>query len=156
MNREERAAFLRTFLQFTKLYQAVQRPVVARLNTESGIEPGVFAVLVYLHDAGMDSSGAVPLAKLYRLMRTRYSQPGLSRLVKRMEARGLLKRAGHPTDGRATILALTNSGNALYKRSVQVYQDALYDFFGSHLTPSEVEDLSNLLTKLIDRVGIFE
>lgn len=154
MNREERAAFLRTFLQFTKLYQAVQRPVVARLNAESGIEPGMFAVLVYLHDAGKESDGAVPLAKLYRLMRTRYSQPGLSRLIKRMEVRGLLKRSGHPTDGRATILALTRSGHALYDRSVHVYQDALYDFFGCHLTASEVGDLSDLLAKLIDRVGI--
>ncbi len=114
----------------------------------------MFAVLVYLHDAGTTTNGAVPLAKLQRLTRTRYSQPGLSRLVKRMEARGLVRRSGHPTDGRATILALTRSGIELYKRSVLVYQDALYDFFGSHLTPSEVQDLSDLLIKLADRVEV--
>ena len=114
----------------------------------------MFAVLVYLHDAGMESDGAVPLGKLQRLMRTRYSQAGLSRLVKRMEARGLVKRADHPADGRAAILALTRSGNALFKRSLKVYQDALFDVFGSHVTPDEVEQLSNLLTKLSDRVGV--
>ena len=154
MNSEERAAFFWTFVQYTKLSQAVLRPVVARLNAECGIEPGVFAVLVYLHDAGRESDGAVPLGKLQRLMRTRYSQAGLSRLVKRMEGRGLVKRADHPTDGRATILALTRSGSALFKHSLKVYEDALFDVFGSHLTADEVEQLSNLLTKLSDRVGV--
>ena len=154
MNRDERAAFLRTFLQFTKLNQEVLRPVVEKLNAECGIEPGVFAVLVYIHDAGKDTDGTVPLAKLQRLMRTRYSQPGLSRLVKRMEAAGLLKRSAHPADARATILALTRSGKSLYERSLRVYQDALYESFGRHLAPDDVEELSNMLTKLSDRVGV--
>jgi len=154
MNRDEREAFLQTFLQFTKLNQEVLRPVVAQLNSECGIEPGVFAVLVYIHDAGKEADGAVPLAKLQRLMRTRYSQPGLSRLVKRMEAAGLLKRSVHPADARATILALTRSGKALYKSSVRVYQDALYESFGCHLSPEEVQELSDMLTKLSERVGV--
>ncbi len=154
MNSAERAAFFRTFLQFTKLNQAVLRPVVAQLNAECNIEPGVFAVLVYIHDAGKESDGMVPLSKLRRLMLTRYSQPGLSRLVKRMEADGLLKRSAHPVDGRATILALTRAGKELYRRSLRVYQDALYDVFGRHLSSDEIADLSDMLTKLSDRVGI--
>ena len=154
MNGAERAAFFQTFLQFTKLNHAVLRPVVAQLNAECNIEPGVFAVLVYIHDAGRESNGAVPLAKLRRLMLTRYSQPGLSRLVKRMEADGLLKRSAHPVDGRATILALTRAGRDLYHRSVRVYQDALYEYFGSHLTAEEVANFSDMLTKLSDRVGV--
>ncbi len=96
----------------------------------------------------------VPLSKLRRLMLTRYSQPGLSRLVKRMEADGLLKRSAHPVDGRATILALTRAGKELYRRSLRVYQDALYDVFGRHLSSDEIADLSDMLTKLSDRVGI--
>ena len=153
MSQDDRATFYRTFLQFAKLHQSVLRPVVGQLDTECNIEPGMFAVLVYLHDA-RDSSGVVPLAVLQRLMRARYSQPGLSRLVKRMEARGLIKRATHPTDGRATILALTRSGNDLYKRSVRVYQDALWEVFGSHLSDDEVEELAKMITKLSERVGI--
>ena len=43
-------------------------------------------------------------------MHPRYSQPGLSRLVQRMEADGLVERRADPGDGRATTLVMTRAG----------------------------------------------
>src|SRR4051812_4927816 len=38
------------------------------------------------------------------------TQPGLSRLIARMEARGLVERDEHPDDGRASRIRLTDAG----------------------------------------------
>ena len=50
------------------------------------------------------------LSELHELMHPRYSQPGLSRLVQRMEADGLVERRADPDDGRATVLQMTRAG----------------------------------------------
>ena len=90
------------------VYQPVLREVVTELERDAGIDSGTYSVLAYLDRAG----DAMPLAELQALMRVRYSQPGLSRLVQRMEADGLVTRTGDPHDRRATTVALTSSGRA--------------------------------------------
>ncbi len=49
-------------------------------------------------------------------MHPRYSQPGLSRLVQRMEAAGLVDRHADPGDGRAAVVVMTGAGRALFAR----------------------------------------
>src|SRR2546422_5020893 len=44
------------------------------------------------------------------------SQPGMSRLVARLEARGLLQRVDDPDDGRASRVLLTEAGVELQRR----------------------------------------
>lgn len=44
------------------------------------------------------------------------TQPGMSRLIARLEARGLVERAADPGDARATRIRLTASGTEIQRR----------------------------------------
>ena len=70
-------------------------------------------------------------------MHPRYSQPGLSRLVQRMEADGLVERRADPDDRRATIVVTTRAGRRQFTAANAVYADALRESFGRHLDPAE-------------------
>ena len=72
------------------VYQPVLRDVVDVLERDAGIDSGTYSALAYLDRAGR----RMRLRELHDLMRVRYSQPGLSRLVQRMEADGIVERRG--------------------------------------------------------------
>ena len=90
------------------MYQPVLREVVTELERDAGIDSGTYSVLAYLDRA----DGAMRMSELQALMRVRYSQPGLSRLVQRMEGDELVERVDAPDDRRATTVRLTRSGRA--------------------------------------------
>ena len=76
------------------------------------------------------------------------SQPALSRLVDRLEARGLVSRGSDQTDGRAVHVTLTPAGKELqqavgrsHARSVERELRAL--------TSDEQRELKQLVTKLL-------
>ena len=90
---------LRAWSAVVGVYQSVLHDVVRALEDEAGLDSGVFSALAYL--ARAEPAGRLRLSELHELMHPRYSQPGLSRLVQRMEADGLVERRPDPGDGRA-------------------------------------------------------
>ena len=92
---------LETWTALVAVYQTVLHDVVDALEREAGLDSGVYSALAYLDLA--DPSGRLPMSVLTRLMHPRYSQPGLSRLVQRMEADGLVQPRGRirPTGARS-------------------------------------------------------
>jgi DNA-binding MarR family transcriptional regulator len=126
------------------VYQPVLRDVVTDLERDAGIDPGTYSALAYLDRAG----GRMQLRDLHDLMRVRYSQPGLSRLVQRMEGDGIVERREHPEDRRGTVVALTRSGRARFRRAHAVYTDALDEHLGAHLSPSAATELTRALEAL--------
>ena len=84
-------------------------------------------------------------------MHPRYSQPGFSRLVQRMEADGLVTRGADPDDGRATLLAVTRSGRARFRRAHEVYTAALDRHFAQFLTGDESAELTRALQQVLAR-----
>jgi DNA-binding MarR family transcriptional regulator len=128
------------------VYQPVLREVVAELERDAGIDSGTYSVLAYLERAG----GALPLAELQRLMQVRYSQPGLSRLVQRLEGDGLLARAVDPGDRRATTVALTRLGRRRTRTARSVYERALDRHLGAHVAPADARRLVTLLERVAD------
>jgi len=131
------------------VYQPVLREVVTELERDAGIDSGTYSVLAYLDRAG----GGLPLAELQRLMHVRYSQPGLSRLVQRMESDGFVTRAGHPDDRRATAVALTRAGRARTRAARTVYDRALERHLGAHLRADDARRLVTLLERIATRRG---
>jgi DNA-binding MarR family transcriptional regulator len=129
------------------VYQPVLREVVTELEGEAGIDSGTYSVLAYLDRGG----GAMALAELQRLMRVRYSQPGLSRLVQRMEADGLLARELHPEDRRATTVALTRAGRSRIRSAHTVYERALNRHLGAYLAPADARRLVASLERVAAR-----
>ncbi len=125
------------------VYQSVLHDVVRALESEAGLDSGVFSALAYLVRA--EPPGRMRLSLLQRLMHPRYSQPGLSRLVQRMEADGLVERRAHPDDGRATVLVMTRAGRARFTKADVVYTGALQEHFGRHLTATQARALEAAL-----------
>lgn len=131
------------------VYQPVLRDVVTALERDAGIDSGAYSVLAYLDQAG----GRLPLRELQELMRVRYSQPGLSRLVQRLETDGTVERRVDPGDRRATTVALTRRGRQRFQRAHEVYVAALDTALGDAVTATTATSLTAALEGLAARRG---
>jgi len=131
------------------VYQTVLPRTVVELETRGGMHSGVFSVLAYL-DAS--DTGELRFGRLHHTMRVRYSQPGLSRLVQRMERDGLVERRTDPEDGRGTVLVITRTGRNQLHRANAVYRAALEEHFTRHLGVDDARELTGLLEGLLERL----
>lgn len=123
------------------VYQPVLRAVVDALERDAGIDSGVYSALAYLDGAG----GELRIGALHALMRVRYSQPGLSRLVLRMDDDGLVVRRPDPDDGRATVVALTRAGRTRFARARRVYEGAVTAEIAPFVDPADARRLAAAL-----------
>lgn len=79
---------------------------------------------------------------------TRLSQPGLSRLVERMEHDGLVARERDPRDGRGTVVGLTERGGEVQRAVGRVHARSIVARVAGSLTAEEQAELARLCTKL--------
>jgi DNA-binding MarR family transcriptional regulator len=140
---------LEVWSSLVAVYQGVLHDVVSALAEQAGIDSGVFSALAYLERA--DPPHRMGMSELQRHLHPRYSQPGLSRLVSRMEADGLVQRRRDRVDGRAAVLVSTAAGRRAYTRANAVYTDAVNEHFGRHLTRQERTDLAAALSQVVER-----
>lgn len=80
--------------------------------------------------------------------RVRLSQPGISRLVERMEADGLVTRERDPQDGRGTVVVLTEAGRDAQRTMGRVHARSITARVTHALTAEEQAELARLCTKL--------
>jgi len=76
------------------------------------------------------------------------SQSSLSRLVERLEKRGLVERMPAPQDGRGVLLKLTDAGRDLQKQIGREHVRDISALMTPALTPSEQRELLRLTEKL--------
>lgn len=76
------------------------------------------------------------------------SQSSLSRLVDRLEKRGLVERMAAPDDGRGVLLKLTEEGAALQKEIGREHVRDIAGLVGPALTAAEQRELLRLTEKL--------
>ncbi|MDZ4828097.1 MAG: MarR family transcriptional regulator [Actinomycetota bacterium] len=133
------------------VYQSVLHDVVAALDEYAGMDSGVFSALAYLERA--KPRHRLPMGELQRAMHPRYSQPGFSRLVQRMEADGLVERRRDLDDRRATIVVTTRLGRKEFTAANEVYGEALQTSFGQYLRDDEHARLATLLAGVTSRRG---
>jgi DNA-binding MarR family transcriptional regulator len=148
---DDRAAgeSLEAWSTLVAVYQAVLHDVVRALGEQAVMDSGVFSALAYIERA--DPPHRVRMSDLQVLLHPRYSQPGLSRLVQRMETDGLIERRPDPDDGRAAILVTTRRGRGAYERANAVYSAAVHEHFGRHLTRAESAAISTTLDRVANR-----
>jgi DNA-binding MarR family transcriptional regulator len=79
----------------------------------------------------------------------------VSRAVKALESRGLLQREASPGDSRASTLALTAPGLAMYARIAPMARDWEARLL-QPLTPRERDQLFRILAKLDRSIGALE
>lgn len=107
-----------------------------------------YELLMLLH---FSSRGSMPLKKAAE--RLQVHPTSITNAVDRLEAAGLASRSPHPTDGRATLIAVTPAG----RRTALKATDALNaEVFGKPgLTARRVTTLVNVLADLRRGAGDF-
>lgn len=80
------------------------------------------------------------------------SQPSLSRMADRLEAKGLVSRQSDPTDQRAVLITLTEVGARLQKEMGREHVKGVHDLIGAALSAEEFETLEELANKLRQHV----
>ncbi|BBE23171.1 hypothetical protein MN0502_20540 [Arthrobacter sp. MN05-02] len=76
------------------------------------------------------------------------SQPSLSRMVDRLEAKGLVRRRPAETDQRGVELALTEEGRALQRRIGSAHVHRIQEVLAPVLDPAEMAQLKALTDKI--------
>ena len=107
---------------------------------EFGLRPVDFSVMsVIQHNPGVTSRQLCAALNLL--------PPNLVGLIQSLEARGLIHRLPHPTDGRAMGLHPTPEGSALMQQAEQAATDLEIER-SARLTPTQRKTLLDLLQKI--------
>ena len=81
----------------------------------------------------------------HRLLLAQYN---LSRLLDRLEDRGLVEREPDPDDGRSRLIRVSKQGLAMRKMMWPVYRRTIETLIGQRLSATESEQLAELLLPL--------
>lgn len=111
---------------------------------ERGVTLARAAVVVLV-----DRRGASTQRSLSRALRV--TPRNVTGLVDALEAEGLVVRAPHPSDRRATLVTLTRRGTAL-ARALRRDQDSFAGRLFGDLDPAEVSAFSRVLDRVLARI----
>ena len=78
-----------------------------------------------------------------------YDPGAMTRMLDRLERRGLVRRVAHPNDRRASNLELTAEGEAVYPKLRESAMKVLNHFLRG-FTPSEARQLESYLLRMLE------
>ena len=78
------------------------------------------------------------------------SKFNVTRLVDRMESRGLVKREPCKEDARGSYAAITGEGRALCRRMWPVYHGAVRERFLEHFSDEELSHMTKMMRRIVD------
>jgi DNA-binding MarR family transcriptional regulator len=125
-----------------RLRESVTREIDERLRRSGLISLADYGVLITLvTEPGlrlrMSDLGA----------RRMLTPSGITRVVRRLEERGLVRREPDPADGRAAFAVLTRKGLTALRRAQVVHHAAVRELYVGRLAPRELEQLAALFEK---------
>lgn len=123
----------------------LERQLGADLERAMGLPLSWFEVLLRLDRA---DAGFLSMSEL--ASQTVYSTGGTTRLVDRIEARGLVERGMCPSDRRGVNVRLTDAGRTTLATALELHAVHLDTHVTSKLTDDERNDLESALRKLND------
>ena len=119
------------------------RSVEARLRAEHGLSANDFETLLHLSTTEDGSLRRIDLAERLRL-----TPSGVTRLLDGLEEAGMTGRLDCPSDARVTYSVITDAGRAKLRAAFRTHAAVCEELIGSHLSPSELDELSDLLGRL--------
>jgi DNA-binding MarR family transcriptional regulator len=134
---------LEAWRSFLRTHASVVAALGAELEAERDLPLPWYDVLVSLSDAG----GRLRMQELAD--RVLFSRSGLTRLVDRMVAAGLVSRERCEDDRRGTFAVLTTAGARRLREASGVHLRGVHDHFTRHLTDAEVSELRAALDKVL-------
>lgn len=122
-------------------YRDVQCADADNLETRWGLQHSEFDVIATLGNTDGIRMGEIAA-------RTLSSPANVTRLVKRLEGRGLVERQRSPRSDREVIARLTPAGVALFEEAYPAQYAFVRDWFDARLTAAEQTLLTQALQKL--------
>jgi DNA-binding MarR family transcriptional regulator len=118
----------------------------AEMQEQRGITIGWYDVLVHLEDA----PEGLPMTEI--ASRILFSKSGLTRVIDRMQAAGLVRRERPPEDRRVVKVLLTPTGLDALNAARAVHRRGIQEHFVSHLNPTDLETLAESLQGVREHV----
>jgi DNA-binding MarR family transcriptional regulator len=124
---------LRIWRDFIETAEALRSELAARLQNDSSLSPGDYAVLLALREAQGQRMRSSELAADICWERSR-----LSHHLRRMEPRGLIRREECATDNRGAEVVLTPAGAEAFRRATVPHLRAVRELFVDALTSDQL------------------
>ncbi len=133
---------LRAWERLHTVTEQLRRETGRALDTAAGLSPAEFTVLAHLSGTANGLRSSVCARAIG------WDTGRLSHQLRRLEKRGLVTRGGDTTDGRASVVSLTDTGRRVYRRALGPHLAAAQEWFGDALSPAQVDALDDALTAL--------
>lgn len=137
----------RIWRAWLRLNRDLPAALARELQESSDLSMADFEVLVNLTDV---PDGRLRISELASSMTWERSR--VSHHLKRMEARGLVDRAGCPEDRRGSFVGITLAGRAAIEAAAPGHVDAVRRHVVDALTDEELTTLGELTDKLLARL----
>lgn len=140
----ERAA-LGLWLDLARVAGTVRSRLTAALAAACGLAPEEVALLVQLSEAPERRLRMADVGHILMLSRS-----GVTRMVDRLVARGLVARRASPSDRRAVYASLTDDGRRVLSEAAPLLRTGVVEHLGRHLSARELGATRGALRKIID------
>lgn len=131
---------LRAWQALLHTHQHVLRNLDGELRAQHNLALGDYDVLVRLARVPERSLRMSDLAE-----RVMFSPSGLTRVVDRLVARGLVRRERSSRDARVMLACLTDEGSRLVRHAARTHLRGIREHFTDHLTPDQLEQVATAL-----------
>ncbi len=135
---------LAAWWQLMAAHARVVQRVGGDLAAVSALPLGSYNVLRLLQEAPGYRLRLSELARAVFLTRS-----GVTRLANRLERAGLLRRERYARDRRGSYVVLTDRGRDEWSRSSAVFERAVAEQFGTHLSDAVAETLNAILCRIV-------
>jgi DNA-binding MarR family transcriptional regulator len=132
---------------FLRAHAGVMRELERELLAETDMPLGWYDVLLQLAEAPGRRLRMAELAD-----RVLLSRSGLTRLIDRLQAEGLVRREPSPDDARGTFTVLTSEGFARLRAAAPVHLAGIRKHWLAHFSDDELRQLGVLLGR-VPRAG---
>lgn len=136
-------------------YQRLRLRLTERINrelsTKTGLSEADYEILTALTEAPDESVRALSLRCGLEWEKSR-----LSHQLKRMEARGLVRREECVEDNRGTVIRMTDLGRQLAADARQHYEEAIQRYVVDALTPDQMDSLGVIADAILAKLAAGE
>jgi DNA-binding MarR family transcriptional regulator len=143
LRRSPTSGELASWRAFIETSERMRGAIGSRLQSDSGLSTGDYAVLLSLSEATNNRVRSSELAATIGWERSR-----LSHHLGRMEQRGLIGRENCLTDSRGAEAVLTPEGAAAFRRASGPHLHAIQELFVSALTAEQLDTLGEISAAL--------
>jgi DNA-binding MarR family transcriptional regulator len=136
---------LRAWRGMLQVHAAVTRSLDAQMHAEHGLSVSAYEVLMFLADAPDQKLRMAEIAD-----RVLLSRSGLTRLVDRLVALGLVVRNACADDGRGSFAELTEAGRLKLAAARRTHLAGVREFFLERLTQDDQRALGEAWDRVLD------